>query len=438
MRLSIDVSTLRHLAVGARGLVRYRVDHDGPLASIELVTTLSGTALSPVSAPALAPGQPAVLAVTVMPSVAGFHDLAGELRAVDAQGAQARYTFGPIHVRAGGDGPSVSVVHIDQSAARVIDNSRSTFGADDTGGLVGDGDWQPIALTAAPAAGRAPPPATMPRRAEFAVTTETATYQVTTALAAGEISTVFGGHVRGSQAAVALKIADDTSDNDLLQHEARVLGMIAASAEPEAPIRHFATPRDQFRTSDGRLGTVFDLLDGFDLATVRARCQRRGEPGLPPRHLIWVVRRSLSALGFAHQQGILHGNLDPAHIMVRPRDHMLWLVDWCWAVVNPARTGATFKVLNEIYSPPEVRDRGRATPASDLYALGKCAIHVLGGDPATKTLPDGIDPRLARFLRFMTVESQGGRPQDAWELYGQIGRLREQIWGAHEFVALEL
>ncbi|MBC7973778.1 MAG: hypothetical protein H7138_02250, partial [Myxococcales bacterium] len=151
----------------------------------------------------------------------------------------------------------------------------------------------------------------------------------------------------------------------------------------------------------------------------------------------WVLRRALAALGWAHKNGILHGNVDPAHILVRPHDHMLWLVDWCWAVVNPAKTGQGFGAINEIYSPPEVAARGNPTPASDIYALGKCAIHVVGGDPATKSLPD-MDPKLARFLRYLCVESQAGRPQDAWELYLQIDRIRTQIWGPHTFVPLEL
>jgi serine/threonine protein kinase len=106
-------------------------------------------------------------------------------------------------------------------------------------------------------------------------------------------------------------------------------------------------------------------------------------------------------------------------------------------VVNPATTGQAFKARNEIYSPPEVAERGRPTPASDLYALGKCMIYVVGGDPATKSIPD-MDPRLARFLRYLCVESQGGRGQDAWQLYLQVDNIRKQIWGEHTFVPLEL
>jgi hypothetical protein len=115
----------------------------------------------------------------------------------------------------------------------------------------------------------------------------------------------------------------------------------------------------------------------------------------------------------------------------------VWVVDWCWAVVNPAQSGQGFKALNDVFSAPEVRERGKPTPASDLYALGKCAIHALGGNPADKSMPD-VDPRFARFLRYLCVESQGGRGQDAWQLYQQLENIRQQIWGAHEFVPLDI
>lgn len=470
IRLSIDVAPLRHLAAGARGLARFRVENDGALAleTLSLAARLSGEALPPADAATLFPGRATVLAIPVTPPVAGFHELTGELRLVDLMGESRRYTFADVHVRAGGAGPQTQIVHIDQSAARVVDNSRSTFGAGgagDAGGLLGEGDWQPIALVAARDPAARDPAArqtasTNARRADFAVRTDRAAYQITATLAQGDLATVYGGHVRGAHPAVrvAVKIADQTSDNDLLQLEHDVLGMLLDAAGGEraggagasdgrsgdarrparrGPTAHLAPPRDQFRTADGRLGTVFDHLDGFDLTAVRDRCRRTGAPGLPPRHVVWVLRRALAVLGFAHQRGVLHGNLDPAHILVRPHDHNVWVIDWTSAVVNPARTGQGFKALNEVYSPPEVKTRGNPRPASDLYALGKCAIHAVGGDPETKTLPE-MDPRLARFLRYMTVESQGGRPQDAWELYQQLDRLRTQIWGEHQFVPLEL
>ena len=437
--LAIDATTLALLAVNARGLLRLRVDNRGAasLSGVTVRATWSGDALPAAEHGALAPGAACELAIAVTPAIAGVHELAGEVTFGDA-----RARFAGVHLRVGGDGPQVRIVNIDQSAARVVDNSRSSFGEAPAGGLVGDGDWHPIELAVVAAAPPPAAPAPLPA-ASFAVTTERGTYDVHATLARGDIATVYAGRARATSDDVAVKIVDATSDNDLMQHEARVLGLLLAEPEPGAagattPSIHFAPPRDQFRTADGRLGTVFDRLDGVDLATIRDRFRARGEPGLPARHVVWVMRRALAALGRAHQLGILHGNLAPEHVLVRGRDHMLWLVDWCWAVVNPAQTQQGFKALNETYSPPEVAERGKPTPASDLYALGKCAITVVGGDPATKTLPDGIDPKLARFIKYLCVESQGGRAQDAWELYLQLENIREQIWGPHEFVPLEI
>ncbi len=443
--LAIDVGPLRHLAVGARGLIRLRISNDGALAleRFAIRATWAGAPLPIVEATTSFPGHPAVLTLAVTPTAAGFHELAGALELVDLMGEASRYRFDGVHLRVAADGPQVSVVNIDQSSARVVDNSRSSFAAVTEGGALiaagaDAGDWQavPVVAVREPSTRRAASSANT-RRVELAVTTEKATYQLTTTLAQGDLATIYGGHVRGSQppVGVAVKLADQAADNDLLQHEVRVLGLL--TAEAGKPTVHLAPPRDQFRSKDGRLGTVFDHLDGFDLTAVRDRCRKRGEPGLPPRHLLWVMRRALSALGWAHQRGILHGNLDPSHVLVRPHDHMLWLIDWCWAVVEPARTGQGFKAHNELYSPPEVASRGRPTPASDIYALGKVLIHLAGGDPATKTLPD-MDPRLARFIKYLAVESQGGRPQDAWELYLHADKVRAQIWGDHTFVPLEL
>lgn len=415
MNLALDTTTLPHLTVNARGLLRLRVT--GTPTTLQLRATLSG---EPLAAAAVDSTGEHVFALDVTPQIAGYHLLAGELRA-----GTDLYRIVPVHLRVAGD--AINHITIDQSNARVVDNSRSTFGAP-TGGVLGDGDWRALELDLVPAI-TAPTPEPLPHAA-FEVTTATRMYRVSQALARGDLATIYaaGEHV--------LKIADQASDNDLLQHEARVLGLLTATADK--PTIHFAPPREQFRTADGRLGTAFARLDGLDLTAIRDIYRARGEHGLPARHVVWILRRALAALGWAHKQGILHGNVDPAHVLVRGRDHMLWLVDWCWAVVNPAQTGQTFKALNATYSPPEVAARGAPTPASDIYALGKCAIHVLGGDPTTKALPDDLDPRLARFLRYLCLESQGGRGQDAWVLYQQLEKIREQIWGAHVFVPLDL
>ena len=65
-------------------------------------------------------------------------------------------------------------------------------------------------------------------------------------------------------------------------------------------------------------------------------------------------------------------------------------------------------------------------------------IPAAGGYPATNTLPDSMDERLQRFLRFFVVESAVGRAADAWDMYKQLDNLREEVFGPHEFLALEV
>lgn len=432
LRLAVDAAAARDFAVGHRCLLRLRVDSDGPaLMGVTVAPTLSGGGL-PESRLTLAAGGSAVASSAFLPEVPGQHDLT--VTVSTEVGADAFvWRFGPAHLRIrDAQAPSVNIVNIDQSAARVVDNSRASFAPDGAGGLLSGGDWQALELASIERTAAAPAP--RPKALEvvdFTVTTARASYRADALIARGELTSVFAARDPGG-AVVALKIASDRADNDLLLNEARVLERLHG-AEHGAR-KHLPRLVDQFRTGDGRVGNVLERLDGMDLTAIRERLPG----GVPARHLVWILRRCLAALGWAHARGVLHGNVDPAHILVRPRDHMVWIIDWCYGVVEPAATGDRFKALNAIYSPPEVADRKAPVPASDLYALGKTLVFAAGGDPETKTLPGDIDERFARLLRFLMVESPRGRAQDAWQLYLEVDRVREQVWGPHRFEPFDI
>ncbi len=228
---------------------------------------------------------------------------------------------------------------------------------------------------------------------------------------------------RGTQPAVriALKLADQTpSDNDLMQHEVRVLGLLLA--EPHKPASHLAPLRDQFlaprRPARHRVRSP-RRLRSYGRARPLPASRRAG---LPARHRVGVAPRARRARP-GRTDGILHGNLDPSHILVRPHDHKVWVVDWTSAVVNPARTGAGLQGAQRGLQPARGAPRGSPTPRLGSVRARQVRDPRRRRRPRRKELPE-MDPRLRRFLRYMTVESQGGRPQDAWELYQQIDRLR--------------
>jgi len=275
--------------------------------------------------------------------------------------------------------------------------------------------------------------------ASFAVTTRIGSYQAERLLAEGDLSTVYLGRVLAAERSglppgtkVALKIACTPGENDLLLDEVRTLRLFESA--DGAQRKHLPSLLDQFQTTDGRAGTVFRYIEGFNLTAVHARYPQ----GIPPQHSVWILRRLLSVVGFAHSQGVIHGNIEPAHILVSPRDHNAFLIDWSYSLVAPARTGQEFKAHHPDYSAPEVAERKPPLPASDLYSLGKCMIMVLGGDILTDAMPTTVDERLARFIQFFVRPSPRQRAQDAWEMYEKLKQLREEVFGPHQFEIFEM
>jgi serine/threonine protein kinase len=179
---------------------------------------------------------------------------------------------------------------------------------------------------------------------------------------------------------------------------------------------------------------VLTWLEGKDLHSVRERYPE----GLPSEPATWIFRRTLSALGYAHSLGVVHGNVTPAHILVSPEDHNIFLVDWCFAAVRPAETGDRFVYLDEVYSPPEVEERRPPLPSSDLFSLARSIVYLLGGDPESETLPEGIEEPFERLLRYFLRKSAIQRPQDAWQMYQELDILRRELFGEHRFRELEL
>jgi len=70
-----------------------------------------------------------------------------------------------------------------------------------------------------------------------------------------------------------------------------------------------------------------------------AQALREAPTGIDPRHGVWIWRRVLEVLAFAHDSGWTHGELTPEHWLVHPRDHGVHLVGWSHAA--PGADAAT-------------------------------------------------------------------------------------------------
>lgn len=227
---------------------------------------------------------------------------------------------------------------------------------------------------------------------------------------------------------VILKIAREAQHYDWLQHEANILRLLQLEVTPYS--KHLPQVIDQFRMGNQAPALVFPEYEGYTLTQLRQPFPN----GIEPRHLLWILRRCLSVLGYAHSKGILHGNITPDHILIRPQDHNVWLLDWCYAVNRPKETGQRFRVVHPLYSGPEVAEGSPPLPASDIYALGQVMIEAAGGELASQSIPHSVPERLRRLLQFMVKSSAMQRPSDAWKLYQELDSIRQELFGKHQFV----
>jgi len=283
---------------------------------------------------------------------------------------------------------------------------------------------------------------------DFTIKTEKRIYYLDSILTEGDISTVYNGGCLGGDdfaGQIIAKIVDDPEDNDLMQNEIRILKRL--QSEPSAQSKHLSILLDKFRTKQGQTGVILRRnglspnskgynrqVDGYNLFEVR----KKYKDGVPQKHVVWMMNRFLSAIGLAHKRGIVHCNIDPGNIMIRPRDHNLWVIDWSYGVVSPGKTREEFKVLNPDFSAPEVEMKGSPTPACDLYSFGKCVIFLLGGDIKTESMPSKVDQRLQRFVKYFVKESPNQRPRDAWFMHGELIRLIEGMWGPRKFLEFRM
>jgi hypothetical protein len=84
--------------------------------------------------------------------------------------------------------------------------------------------------------------------------------------------------------------------------------------------------------------------------------------------------------------------------------------------------------LKSPFCAPEVIAAGEIGPWSDIYALGKTMIWLIGGDPVSNSIPTQVEPEFANFLLRMVHEDHYQRSTDCWELYEEQCRIKDALW----------
>jgi serine/threonine protein kinase len=154
--------------------------------------------------------------------------------------------------------------------------------------------------------------------------------------------------------------------------------------------------------------------------------------------MAWMWRRLLTALGFAHVNGIIHGGILPANIWIQPEQHGLMLRNWIHAV--RAETGETISTIDPdlaAWYPPEIMKNLPPTLGTDISMSAKCMIHLLGGDAESNTIPDSVPREMRMFLKGSVLPGNKA-PQNAWALLQEFDDLLFKLWGERTFHSFQM
>lgn len=174
----------------------------------------------------------------------------------------------------------------------------------------------------------------------------------------------------GQQVAIKLLPAEHLDDLGLrasFQKEAQVI----AGLEHEAIV-----PVYEFGEQDGQPYMVMQFMPNGSLA------DRLIQAKIPPEDVVPILKRICAAIDYAHEKGIIHGDLKPSNILFDKNDHP-YLADFGIARrTTPTRYPSTSGGGTPAYiSPEQALGDENIDHRSDIYSLGVILFEMLTGVP---------------------------------------------------------
>ncbi|MGR7024638.1 serine/threonine-protein kinase [Geodermatophilus sp. URMC 62] len=205
-------------------------------------------------------------------------------------------------------------------------------------------------------------------------------YQLSALIASGGMGQVWRGTDVLLHRPVAVKVLRSEYTGD-----PTFLARFRAEAQHAAALSHpnIAAVFDYGETEAADTGEqlaylVMELVEGQPLSALL-----RTEGRLDTSTTLSVLSQTAAALAEAHRAGLVHRDVKPGNILVRP-DGSVKITDfgiaWSAGSVPLTRTGQVIGTPQ--YLSPEQAEGHLATPASDVYALGLVGYECLTGHPA--------------------------------------------------------
>ena len=249
--------------------------------------------------------------------------------------------------------------------------------------------------------------------------------------------------------AVMLKMPRSPKNNDLMLNEAHALKRLRAEGD-ETFLMYVPELVETFKHRDKarveRQTNVLAVPRQEEWYTLREVIEAY-PGGVPGRHLAWMWRRLLVALGLAHRVGIVHGAVIPEHVLIHPEMHGVTLIDWCYstevgtkarAIIPAYKTSMAGLSTDPMvmsrgglkgYYPAEVLEKNPLTEATDIYMASACMLLVGAGNTP---MP------MRRFAAGSMLHNERMRPHDAWALQAEYDHLLDRLYGPRTYIEFSM
>lgn len=248
-----------------------------------------------------------------------------------------------------------------------------------------------------------------------------------------ESSKITGGicdvyYAEGFDKSAVVKIARSFDHESLLQNEKNTLLAIRQPLEDgrgQKMLNYLPEVLASFSVSGHRASVLSFASDCHTLEHLKTYFPN----GIDFRHIVWMMNRVFEIIGWSvNRAGIIHGAILPNHLMYRPADHGLVLVDWTASVDLTTKGHIPYLVKRwEKHYPQEVRKK-KAYVSTDLYMAAK-AMQYAAGD---------IPKRFRPFFEWLLAESPAARPSDIYATHDRWKALAKEEYGMPVFVRLDV
>lgn len=189
-----------------------------------------------------------------------------------------------------------------------------------------------------------------------------------------EIIEFIGGDETGLAYLGQDKIADRKVLVRILLQEEQDEIMASILAEERVALSHLAHPNIARLVDSGAFanGVQFLVSEYYDGLSVRDILEIHGK--FPPERAGRIIRQAASALGQAHQEGILHRDVRPENLIIDAESDAEQVI-----LVNFGSSNGQPTEMNAVYKAPEILDGRIATAGSDIFSLAVVAYEMLTG-----------------------------------------------------------